>query len=66
MPVIRTYIDTPKSVLIPGIHSIFYAGYKNMPVIRTLYAVPDDVLITGIHCTVISKIKFESLSAGLH
>ena len=49
-PVIRTYIATPKGVLIPGIHNVFYAGYKIMPVMRTLYAVPDDVLITGIHC----------------
>ena len=30
MPVIRTYIATPKGVLIPGIHNIFYAGYKNI------------------------------------
>ena len=30
IPVIRTYIVTPKGVLIPGIHNIFYAGYKNI------------------------------------
>ena len=30
IPVIRTYIPTTKSFLITGIHSIFYAGYKNI------------------------------------
>ena len=52
MSVIRTYIATPKGVLIPGIHNIFYAG------IRTLYAVPDDVLITGIHCTSLALLYY--------